>query len=114
MAQPKAPDIKRPAKKKYRTTEDYISGFTRHCSNELSGFVESGPFFKTAYEAWLTPDHARSVALIAKENIIRNATQWLAVHAPEYSEYDPIEDEYNFRFTDMFIDFKKAMEEVKV
>ena len=77
MAQPKAPDIKRPAKKKYRTTEDYISGFTRHCSNELSGFVESGPFFKTAYEAWLTPDHARSVALIAKENIIEQAVRWI-------------------------------------
>ena len=78
MAQPKAPDIPRPAKKKkYRTTEDYISGFTRHCSNELSGFVESGPFFKTAYEAWLIPDHARSVALIAKENTIEQAVRWI-------------------------------------
>lgn len=110
MEQPKAPDIKRPAKKEYRTTEDYISGFTRHCSNEFDSHMAPPP----VYAPWLTPDHARSVAQIAKENIIKKATQWLAVHAPEYSEYNPIEDEYNFRYTDMFTDFKKAMEEVEV
>ena len=110
MAQVKAPDIPRPEKKEYRTTEDYISGFTRHYSNELTNPQHRQPF----YQEWLTPDHARSVAQIAKENIIKKATQWLAIHAPEYSEYDPIEDEYNFRFTDMFTDFKKAMEEVEV
>lgn len=59
-------------------------------------------------------DRERLVAQSVKARIINKATQWLAVHAPEYSEYDPIEDEYNFRFTDMFIDFKKAMEDVKV
>ena len=59
-------------------------------------------------------DRERLVAQSVKARIINKATQWLAAHAPEYSEYDPIEDEYNFRFTDMFIDFKKAMEEVKV
>ena len=105
MAQPKAPDIKRPAKKKYRTTEDYISGFTRHCSNELSGFVESGPFFKTAYEAWLTPDHARSVALIAKENTIEQAVEWLKENVLAFSYYDPLKDDYGYRMLEMINEF---------
>ena len=73
MAQPKAPDIPRPAKKKYRTTDDYISGFTRHCSNEFDSHMAPPP----VYAPWLTPDHARSVALIAKENTIEQAVRWI-------------------------------------
>ena len=73
MAQPKAPNIPRPAKKEYRTTEDYISGFTRHCSNEYDSHMAPPP----VYAPWLTPDHARSVALIAKENTIEQAVRWI-------------------------------------
>lgn len=110
MAQVKAPDIKCPAKKEYRTTEDYISGFTRHCSNEYDSHMAPPP----VYAPWLTPDHARSVALIAKENTIEQAVEWLKANVIKYYWYDPYEDNEGFNGEALIYDFKKAMEEIKV
>jgi hypothetical protein len=69
MGKVKAPDIPRPEKRK-RTTEDYISAYTRHCSNELVAVQDIDGKRVVSYHEWLTPENARSVALIAKENTI--------------------------------------------
>ena len=104
MAEVKAPNIPRPAAKQYRTTEDYISGFTRHCSNELDSHMAPPP----VYAPWLTPDHARSVAVIARENTIRQAVRWLRANIDHYT--DTV-----FAMDDSFYeDFRKAMEEIEV
>ena len=69
MGQVKAPDIPMPEKRK-RTTEDYISAYTRHCSNELVAVQDIDGKRVVSYHEWLTPENARSVVLIAKEMTI--------------------------------------------
>ena len=75
--------------------EEYIRSYTRNCSNELDAeYVEDAVYF-----SWLTPDNARSVALIAKEEIIEKAVEWL--HS-------------NLGSRSWMAEFRKAMEEVEV
>ena len=50
------------------TAEEYIKAYTKTCSNKnVYG----------SHEPWLTPDHARNVAQIAKEEIINKTVDWL-------------------------------------
>ncbi len=113
MGQVKAPDIPMPEKRK-RTTEDYISAYTRHCSNELVAVQDIDGKRVVSYHEWLTPESARSVALIAKENIIRETVLWLATNAPSYFYHDPVKDDYGFEFTDMVRDMKEALDRTDV
>ena len=76
MGKVKAPDIPMPEKRK-RTTEDYISAYTRHCSNELVAVQDISGKRVVSYHEWLTPENARSVALIAKENTIEAVKETL-------------------------------------
>lgn len=69
MGKVNAPDIPKPKARK-RTTEDYISAYTRHYSNELVAGQDIDGKRVVSYHEWLTPESARSVALIAKENTI--------------------------------------------
>jgi len=46
--------------------EKYIQDYTNKCSNK-DGF---------SYVPWLTPDDARHVAEIAKEEVIEKAVEW--------------------------------------
>ncbi len=69
MGQIKAPDIPMPKARK-RTAEDYISAYTRHCSNELVAVQDISGKRIVSYHEWLTPENARSVVLIAKEKTI--------------------------------------------
>lgn len=50
--------------------EDYIKEFTNNCSNERGGWIEGN--YEISYKPWLTPDHARAVAAIAREETIEN------------------------------------------
>ena len=49
--------------------EKYIQDFTRGCSNELSTVEYSDGRKVTEYHEWLTPDNARAIAQIAREEI---------------------------------------------
>ena len=72
--------------------EQYIQDYTRHCSNEMIA-----P--RHEYQSWLTPDHARRVAEIAREETIEKTLKWL-----EFCR--------GFILTEMDIEqFKKYMEE---
>ena len=113
MGKVKAPDIPMPEKRK-RTTEDYISAYTRHCSNELVAVQDIDGKRVVSYHEWLAPENARSVALIAKENIIRETAQWLAANALSYFYHDPVKDDYGFEFTDMIRDMKEALDRTDV
>lgn len=113
MGQVKAPDIPIPKARK-RTTEDYISAYTKHCSNELVAVQDISGKRVVSYHEWLTPESARSVALIAKKNTIRETALWLATNAPLYFYHDPVKDDYGFEFTDMVRDMKEALDRTDV
>lgn len=59
-----------------KAVEDYIKKYTRNYSNEI--LVNGDESYtnipsKGEYHPWLTPDHARSVAEIAREEITERA-----------------------------------------
>lgn len=92
------------------TVEEYIEAYTRRCSNEYCNEIQElmgGP-----YAPWLTPDHARSVAVIAKEEAIKKAVEWLDDNAFEYvvTKKMGIEDAYQgYNIVKLVNDFKQAM-----
>lgn len=62
-----------------KAVEEYIEKYTRNCSNLLYRDNVEG-FDKTVYQPWLTPEHARSVAQIAREETIKEVCEWLDNH----------------------------------
>ena len=63
-----------------KTVEDYISQYTRRCSNELC--YEEG--LGKLYEPWLTPDQARAIAELARRSAIDDARDWFAENFDVY------------------------------
>ena len=57
--------------------EQYIEDYTRNCSNELCSVEDRYGKTVISYHEWLTPDHARSIAKIAREEIIDKAIKWI-------------------------------------
>lgn len=79
------------------SVEEYIAAYTKRCSNEFEyGDYEYEELLgKDKYVPWLTPDNARAVAKIAREEVIEKALDWAKA-----------------RLTDRgFKEFKKYMEE---
>ncbi len=62
------------------TVEEYIKNYTMNCSNELAYKDESG---KSIYHPWLTPENAEAVAMIAREEAIKDACEWLRKTQPQ-------------------------------
>ena len=60
--------------------EQYIQDYTRGCSNELDTVEDKYGLKVISYHEWLTPDHARSVAQIAREETIEKACNYLFSH----------------------------------
>jgi hypothetical protein len=56
--------------------EQYIKEHTRNCSNEIIIPTQDGCSYTKGYTSWLTPDHARSVAQIAREETIKEVCEW--------------------------------------
>ena len=79
--------------------EKYIENYTRNCSNEER--ITVGNNIRYTRHPWLTPDHARAVAEIAREEGIDKAVTWLN---NIYITQEPIS-------LDDIEDFKKYMEE---
>lgn len=62
--------------------EKYIADYTKKCSNEVDR--NSCERYVHCFTPWLTPDHARAVALIAKEEMIERACEYF--RSNHYSE----------------------------
>ena len=62
-----------------KKVEQYIKDYTRNCSNLVYKDTINGKEFNT-YHEWLTPDHARRVAEIAREETIKEVCEWLDNH----------------------------------
>lgn len=91
-----------------KKVEQYIKDYTKTCSNEnVYG----------SYEPWLTPDHARRVAEIAREETIKEVCEWIKNHLND--DYISVDEEsvrmgcpYSYLETDLFIeDLKKNFED---
>ncbi len=74
-----------------KKVEQYIKNYTRNCSNEyltdgkldvLGGYIS-----RRKFSPWLTPDHARNVAEIAREETIKEVCEWLRKNMVQYMEY---------------------------
>ena len=69
--------------------EEYIENYTNRCSNEVgSALYREIHHLEPEYTPWLTPDHARRVAQIAKEEVIEKAVKWLNKNTGFFNEKD--------------------------
>ena len=77
-----------------KRVEKYIDSYTRNCSNELVSVQDRNG--EDSYYPWLTPDHARSIAQIAREDAIDETVDWLKKYLREnnYSGIIDLCDEY--------------------
>jgi len=55
----------------------YIDTYTKTCSNELQFFSDDSYTKVKLYQPWLTPDNARRVAELAREEVITELQEWL-------------------------------------
>ena len=87
--------------------EQFIKGYTNHCSNEMVFEDGSGSHL---YEPWITPDQALRAVEIAREEMIEKAQDWIA----DTFKYDGSED-FNGGADDamsiLLDEFTKYMEE---
>ena len=63
-----------------KAVEEYIKNYTRNCCNEFSEtkFNGLGEYIsRKGFAPWLTPDHARKVAEIAREETIKEVCEWI-------------------------------------
>lgn len=91
--------------------EQYIQDYTRGCSNELGSTQYNDGRKIISYHEWLTPDHARSVAQIAREETIEKACNYLFSHMGLFVTFfddDIVEDIERSEFIKKF---RKAMED---
>lgn len=98
-----------------KRVEEYIKNYTRNYSNEIAHWDISGETVKPIYSPWLTPDHARAVAEIAKEEVMDKAVEWMKANITKYCTVRFKERNIptsNYPFSEiMEKDFRKYMEE---
>lgn len=90
-----------------KKVEQYIKNYTRNCSNLLYRDYIGG-FDKTVYQPWLTPDHARRVAEIAREETIKEVFNYIK------DKYEDIGLQYirGYEADVLIEDLKKHLEEL--
>ena len=98
-----------------KKVEQYIKDYTKTCSNEyltdsksdgLGGYISHKKFCP-----WLTPDHARRVAEIAREETVKEVCEWLKSNWMKYHWYDPYEDNEGYNGDGLIEDLKKNLED---
>lgn len=83
--------------------EQYIKEYARNCSNEWYDDLAQG------YEPWLTPDHARCVAQIAREETIKEVCEYIKDNL--YKNLYVYNGEAGFPTLQFIEDLKKHMED---
>lgn len=86
------------------TVEEYIDAYTRHCSNEITQFYSD---LERHYHPWLTSDHARNIALMAREEEWKYMEYQLELRLPETLEYNGVKMDRE----DFIKDILKAMKD---
>ena len=95
-----------------KRVEEHIENYTNRCSNEVGSAIYREIYhLEPEYSPWLTPDHARSVAQIAREEVIEKISHWIEEHCYDYLEFGEAGFGANFDYPKMINDLKKAMEE---
>lgn len=88
--------------------EQYIKDYTRKCSNEQGGW--SNGKYIVANHSWLTPDDARRVAEIAREEVTDKTAEWLKDFCNEHYIMS-YSDSHEVDIDELMEIFKKKMEE---
>jgi anaerobic selenocysteine-containing dehydrogenase len=71
-----------------KAVEEYIKNYTRNCCNEFSKTISvglGGYISRKGFAPWLTPDHARKVAEIAREETIKEVCEWIEKNVYSYT-----------------------------
>ena len=95
-----------------KKVEQFIQEYTRNCNNLLYRDTIEGKN-KSVYHPWLTPDQARKVAEIAREETIKEVCEWIETHLND--DYISVDEEsvrmgcaYSYLETNFFVeDLKK-------
>ena len=93
-----------------KRVEDYIAAYTRRYSNELDEGVAA--MTGDRYAPWLTPEHARNVAVITREETLKEVWAWIRENIGLDINYE-CESEWVVQFDsieEMEADFRKTME----
>ena len=95
-----------------KEVEKFIQEYTRNCCNEFSetkSYGLGGYISRKGFAPWLTPDQARKVAEIAREETIKEICEWLNSHYRNYM-YNPTGKQLEAFFgIDMIEDLKKQI-----
>ena len=83
--------------------EQYIQEHTRDGSNITDNQIHAVSIWN--YHSWLTPDDAREVAKIAREEVIEKAVEWLRMNTDHYTDTVFATDR------SFYDDFREAMKE---
>lgn len=89
--------------------EQYIKEYTRNCSNEIIIPTLDGCSYTRGYTYWLTPDHARCVAQIAREETIKEVCEYIKDNL--YKNLYVYNGEAGFPTLQFIEDLKKHMED---
>ena len=85
--------------------EKFIKGCTRNCSNELCAVEDRFGKKVISYHEWLTPDQARRVIEITREEELEYVKYQLELRLPKTLDYNGVQVDRE----DFINDFIKAM-----
>ena len=88
--------------------EKYIRDYTKNCSNETR--ITIGKISHWEKQPWLTPDHAREVAEIAKEELIKKAMAFINSRFYFNNLHNSVENNSYNCMEELFEDFRKSLE----
>ena len=91
--------------------EQYIKEHTRNCSNEIIIPTQDGCSYTKGYTSWLTPDDARKIAEIAREETINEVCEWIKNNVYSYTWCDFLQHERGVETGKLIEDLKKYLED---
>ena len=65
--------------------KQYITDYTKHCSNELISVMDKTGKHQNIYKEWLTVEDAESACIIEREETLRCILKWINKNANNYT-----------------------------
>lgn len=93
-----------------KEVEKFIQDYTRNCSNEIGYCYNKTRNHNHVFYPWLTPDHARKVAEIAREETIKEVCEWIEKNVYSYTWCEFQQHERGVEIGKLIEDLKKHLE----
>lgn len=68
--------------------KQYITDYTKHCSNELTSPYDVCENHLNKYEEWLSVNNAESACMIEREEVLREVTTWIRTNLSQFDITD--------------------------